>query len=141
MKATIKIIICKFVRSYQTLRNKSHIVRKFSYLLLCGFLINATFVFIVSALFPKLTESLDTTKNLNCYYLVSKPQRATAKPCTTRTLKASHSFVDDYSKRGLKVERRIEVESQRKVQVLKFDIEAFKRVRLKGALKPGCISH
>ena len=112
-----------FVRSYQDNKDKSHIVNKFSHLLLCGFLYFITFTLIISVLIPELTERLDTTINLNCN-TVSKPQGATATPCTTPTIKHPIAFVDDYSKRGLKVERRVGVESQRNASVLRFEVES-----------------
>ena len=112
-----------FVKSYQDNKDKSHIVKKFSYFFLCGFLYYSTFILIISVLFPELTERLDTTTKINCI-TVSKPQGATATPCTTPTIKHPIAFVDDYSKRGLKVERRVGVESQRNASVLRFEVES-----------------
>ncbi len=124
-----------FASSYQGIRIQTHIVNKFSYLLLCGFLYYSTFTHITSALSTELTEGLDRTNNLNYSLPVSKPQRATATPCTTLTLRHPVAFTDDYSKRGLKVERRIEVRTQRNIQALRFEIESLLKSQFEESLK------
>ncbi len=83
-----------FAVLYQALRNKSHIDIRFLNFFLCGFLFLLTFAVIVSVFSLQLTESSDTANNLNSITSL-KSQRATATPCTTRTLKASRSFADE----------------------------------------------
>jgi len=120
----INLNLHTFVTAYHTKEDKNPIVNKFSCLLLWGFLFIATFTSYSSGLSTELSGRCDKPTQLNFNYLVSKPQRATATPWTTRTLKHPIAFVDDYSKRGLRVERRIEVESQRNIRVLKFGTES-----------------
>ena len=123
-----------FAVLYQALRNKSHIDGKFLNFFLCGFLFLLTFAVIVSVFLPKLTESSDTANNLNCITSL-KSQRATATPCTTRTLKASRSFADEQT---IKDVRKLESKgcarnTEKHLRFLKVGSESFLlRLILKG---------
>lgn len=140
-----------FAMSYQDTRIQSHIVNKILILLLCGFLYYTTFTIIISVLIPKLTESLDRTNNPNCITSL-KSQRATAIPCTTRTLKASRSFADEPTVKDV---RKLESKgcarnTEKYLRFLNLNLKSFFVLRfiLKGyatnakaitlALKEGC---
>jgi len=96
-------------------RLKTPFVNKFSLVFLGGFLIIVLLHLHSPVFLHKLTGRSDNPKNLS-RLKVTNPQRATATPCTTRTLTASHSFVDELHKgRLVSSNLGIEVESQRNV--------------------------
>lgn len=140
-----------FAIAYHTKEDKNPIVNKIPNLLLWGFLFISRFTSNSSGVSTKLTGRCDKPKNLN-FITSLKSQRATAIPCTTRTLKVSRSFADEPTVKDV---RKLESKgctgnTEKYLRFLNLNLKSFFVLRfiLKGyatnakaitlALKEGC---